>query len=247
MNAAICVAAGSPIERAVASSSNVSPRTRRPRRTTRQAAKRGEARMALPLHATPTCCAARAAGSKGWDHRATSSARADLRGRAEPTPGRQEEATARLPVSIIGPATSARPGTEEKTAKTARAIAHGVERKPRAARRAAKASSRGTRASSLTSVPTTQSRARIAPSATIAFASDRRVHQHIESAGKVSSRAANAREVSSRPASASTVSSRAAPGRVARAPGTLGLGRLAPTGRRASRLADALLVTEPPR
>ena len=44
MNAAICVAAGSQIERAVASSSNGSPRTRRPRRTTRQAAKRGEAR-----------------------------------------------------------------------------------------------------------------------------------------------------------------------------------------------------------
>jgi hypothetical protein len=98
----------------------------------------------------------------------------------------------------------------------------------------------------VTSFPTTQSRARIAPSATIAFASDRRVHQRIANAWKVSSRAASAREASSRPASASTVSSRGAPGRVAHVPGTSGLGRLAPTGRRASRLADAVLVTEPP-
>jgi hypothetical protein len=43
------------------------------------------------------------------------------------------------------------------------------------------------------------------------------------------------------------VSSRAAPASIARVPGTFGLDRLAPTGRRASRPADALLATEPPR
>jgi hypothetical protein len=43
------------------------------------------------------------------------------------------------------------------------------------------------------------------------------------------------------------VLSRAAPGRVARVRGTSSLGRLTPTGRRASLPADALLATEPPR
>lgn len=248
MSAAMCVAAGSRIEKGAASSSNGSPRTQRRRRTTRQAAKRGEALIALPLHATPTFCAASPAGSKGSrDRRATNSARADRRARAEPTPGRQEEAIARLPVSTIGRATSARLVTKGKAAKTVTAIAHGVEKKSRATGRAAKATGRGTKASGVTSVPSKQSRARIAPSASIAFASDRRFHKPIANAWKVSSRAASAREASSRPASASMVLSRAAPSRVARVRGTSSLGRLAPTGRRANLPADALLATEPPR
>jgi hypothetical protein len=241
MSAAMCVAAESRIEKGAASSWNGSPRTRR-RLTTRQAAKRGGALTALPLHATPTCCAASPAGSKGSrDRHATNSAR------AEPTPGSQEKAIARLPVSIIGRATSARPVTKGKAAKTATAIAHGVEKKSGVTGRAVRATRRGTRASGVTSVPTKQSRARIAPNTSIAFASDRRFHKPIANAWKVSSRAASAREASGHPASASMVLSRAAPGRVARVRGTSNLGRLAPTGRHASLPADALLATEPPR
>src|ERR1700722_712707 len=91
MNAAMCVAAGSQTEKGAASSSKGSPRTRRPRRTTPQAANREEAPIAVPLFATPTCCAASPGGSLApRDRRATSSPQADQGVKAEPTPGRQE-------------------------------------------------------------------------------------------------------------------------------------------------------------